>query len=105
VKGRRLLKRDDGVRSTRRALGRHGEGYRPRTVAPRVFDPTARAQAAQLDQLEPGWLVWYGVYDRLFYAIARTGTADPACIGARTPDALRALMREAESTTKIDKVS
>ncbi|MEV6979921.1 hypothetical protein AB0M95_01455 [Sphaerisporangium sp. NPDC051017] len=70
-----------------------------------MFDPAARAQAAQLDQLEPGWAIWYGVYDRLFYAISRTGMAAPSCVAAPSPDALHALMREAEAAARIGRVA
>ncbi|MBB5626570.1 hypothetical protein [Sphaerisporangium krabiense] len=70
-----------------------------------MFDPAARAQAAQLDQHEPGWLIWYAVYERLFYASTLTGTANPPCVAARTPDGLRELMREAETTTEMGRAS
>ncbi|GGK91795.1 hypothetical protein Sme01_54140 [Sphaerisporangium melleum] len=101
MKAWRLLGRRNGGRSTRRTRGRHSEGYRSPAVSRRVFDPAARAQAAQLDQLEPGWLIWYAVYDRLYYAISHTGITTPACVAGPTPDALCALMREAESMTRI----
>jgi hypothetical protein len=70
-------------------------------VSRREFDAAAIAQAAMLDQLEPGWVVWYGVYFRRFYAIALTGGVGPLCIMARSGEALRALMRESESSVRL----
>jgi hypothetical protein len=65
-----------GVR--RRPIGRHRQGrplIRPKR---REWDSAEKARAAQLDLLEPGWLVLYGLYYRRFYAIARVrATAEP----------------------------
>jgi hypothetical protein len=66
-----------------------------------VFDAPAIAEAAMLDQLEPGWVVWYGVYLRRFYAIALTPGVGPLCVAARSGEALRSLMRESESTARL----
>ncbi|MEV6981352.1 hypothetical protein AB0M95_08860 [Sphaerisporangium sp. NPDC051017] len=84
----------------RRVRGRHRLGGQlVTTVSPKVFDPAATAHAAHLDHLEPGWMIWYGLYDRRFHAIALIRGVEPARVEARTPEALTSYMREAESST------
>lgn len=87
--------------SHRRSAGRHRPGRLPERVSRQEFDTAAIAQAAMLDQLEPGWVVWYGVYFRRFYAIALATGVGPLCIAARSCDALRTLMRESESSMRL----
>jgi hypothetical protein len=70
-------------------------------VSRRDFDAAAITQAEVLDQLEPAWVVWYGVYFRRFYAIALTSGVGPLCIAAGSCEALRSLMRESESTVLL----
>ncbi|GII87284.1 hypothetical protein Ssi03_52740 [Sphaerisporangium siamense] len=59
------------------------------------WDAGKRALAAQMDRLEPGWHVMYGLWSRRFYAIA---TCCPVAmiVEARTPEELRERMREGE---------
>ncbi|MDH2428864.1 hypothetical protein [Sphaerisporangium sp. TRM90804] len=64
-------------------------------MVPRRFDRAKKAAAAQLDQLEPSWLVLYGEWTRQFVAFARW-TAEPVRVAAATVEELRELMREAE---------
>ncbi|GII87947.1 hypothetical protein Ssi03_59370 [Sphaerisporangium siamense] len=64
---------------------------------PRRWDPAERAAAAQLDQLEPGWFVTYGVGSRRFVAIAAWRVPSPLRIETASIKELRELMREAES--------
>ncbi|MEV7968532.1 ATP-binding protein [Sphaerisporangium sp. NPDC088356] len=79
-----------------RVSGRHRRGADAGPAHPRRWDPAERAAARQLDQLEPGWAVWYGVGARCFYAVASWTTHGPLLVQARTADELRDLMREAE---------
>ncbi|MEV6982428.1 hypothetical protein AB0M95_14365 [Sphaerisporangium sp. NPDC051017] len=79
-----------------REPGRHRIGATPVQVESRRWDPAKRAAAAQLDQLEPGWFVSYGVGCRRFVAIALWHAHAPLRIEATTVDELRELMREAE---------
>ncbi|GGK66172.1 hypothetical protein Sme01_11080 [Sphaerisporangium melleum] len=78
--------------------GRHRPGTPVAQVQPGRWDPAKRAAARQLDQLEPAWVVWYGVGARCFYAVAIWGTPGPLLVQSRTIEELRALMREADSS-------
>ncbi|MEO3811446.1 hypothetical protein ABGB17_20840 [Sphaerisporangium sp. B11E5] len=89
------------IGSQGRPVGRHRPGRRPEKVTRRRFDADAIAQAAMLDQLEPGWLVWYGPYFRRFYAVAMSGKVGPLCVTARSCEALRTQMREAEAVVRV----
>ncbi|MEV6986648.1 ATP-binding protein [Sphaerisporangium sp. NPDC051017] len=89
----RTLGRTTGVN------GRHRRGAPVVQVTRRRWDPAKRAAAQQLDQLEAGWSIWYGVGTRRFYAAATWPTPSPLIVQARIPDELRTLMREAEQTT------
>ncbi|GII87787.1 hypothetical protein Ssi03_57770 [Sphaerisporangium siamense] len=64
---------------------------------PRRWDQAKRAAAAQLNQLEPGWFVFYGVGSRRFVAFGTWWASVPVRVEARTAEELRELMREAES--------
>ncbi|MGW4641027.1 hypothetical protein ACWEN6_21045 [Sphaerisporangium sp. NPDC004334] len=64
-------------------------------------DERQKARAGQLGLLEPGWLVIYGVYSRRFSAIARTADVAEPLVEAATPEELRALMRESETTRRV----
>ncbi|MEU9891171.1 hypothetical protein [Sphaerisporangium sp. NPDC051011] len=78
-----------------RVAGRHVPGTPVGEVLPGRWDEDKRAAAAQLDQLEPGWHVMYGVWSRRFYAIA-AWYSEPLIVDARDAVDLRAQMREAE---------
>ncbi|WP_214415588.1 hypothetical protein [Sphaerisporangium fuscum] len=101
MKSWRRMMSAGGGRSGQRTCGRHSAGYRPMAVTGRVFDAVSAAQAVQLDQLEPGWLVWYGQYSRRFFAICLTGLAVPARVEACSPHQLRQGMREAEASARV----
>lgn len=77
--------------------GRHRHGRPATRPNHREWDSAQKARAAQLDLLEPGWLVLYGPYYRRFYAIARTGAVFDPVVEATTPEELRSLMRQAEA--------
>ncbi|GGK74870.1 hypothetical protein Sme01_34480 [Sphaerisporangium melleum] len=81
-----------------RPAGRHHIGAVPRIPhqAPRRWDPAKRAAAAQLDQIEPAWTVFYGVGSRRFTAIALWQAPTGLRVEATTTEELRMLMREAE---------
>jgi hypothetical protein len=87
--GHRILTR-------RPSSGRHRQGRPSTQPNHHEWDSAQRAKAAQLDLLEPGWLVLYGPYYRRFYAIARTSAVSESVVEATTPEELRALMRQAE---------
>ncbi len=78
-----------------RAPGRHAIGAPYSEVAPRIWDPAKKAAAAQLDMLEPTWVVLYGPASRRFFAFAMWHVA-PLRVEATTIEELRHLMREAE---------
>ncbi|MDH2425400.1 hypothetical protein [Sphaerisporangium sp. TRM90804] len=78
-----------------RPVGRHREGGRPPGFTSRRFARAKKAAAAQLDQLEPAWVVMYGEGTRQFVAFARWA-AEPVCIAVSGAEELRHLMREAE---------
>lgn len=80
----------------RRPPGRHRIGTRPGRVEPRRWDAAKTAAAAQLDQVEPGWFITYGVGLRRFIAIAIWHAPSAMRIHAATIEELRELMREAE---------
>ncbi|MFC6082453.1 hypothetical protein [Sphaerisporangium aureirubrum] len=83
--------------SRRPPSGRHRQGRPPVAPAHREWDTVQKARAAQLDLLEPGWLVLYGPYFRRFCAIARTQAVAEPLVEASGPDELRILMRLAET--------
>jgi hypothetical protein len=76
--------------------GQHVEGAPAAAVRPIWWDPASRAAAAELDQLEPGWMVWYGPWSRRFYAIAAWNAPCPVLLDAPTAEELRDQMRQAE---------
>ncbi|GII88300.1 hypothetical protein Ssi03_62900 [Sphaerisporangium siamense] len=78
-----------------RPAGRHEEGAPVTDVQPIRWDEDKKATAAQLDQLEPGWQVIYGLWSRRYYAFA---TCCPVAlmVDAPTPEELRERMREGE---------
>ncbi|MEV6981273.1 hypothetical protein AB0M95_08445 [Sphaerisporangium sp. NPDC051017] len=78
-----------------RVAGRHVLGGPVGEVRPGCWDEREKAVAAQIDQLEPGWLVMYGVWSRRFFAIA-AWSGVPLMIEARDAEDLRHQMREAE---------
>ncbi|GII81519.1 hypothetical protein Sru01_65010 [Sphaerisporangium rufum] len=79
-----------------RRPGRHRDGVPPTETSPRrCWDDDQRTAAAQLDSAEPGWLVFYGVGTRRYYAFA-LWPATPAQLGATTVQELWHLMRETE---------
>ncbi|MEU9890750.1 hypothetical protein [Sphaerisporangium sp. NPDC051011] len=80
----------------RRVPGRHRIGAAPVRVSPRRWDVAKTAAAAQLDQVEPAWFIWYGVGLQRFVAVAIWRTDGPLRIHAATVEELRELMREAE---------
>ncbi|WP_424535098.1 hypothetical protein ACOZ38_33705 [Sphaerisporangium viridialbum] len=85
------------ARTRRSPSGRHRYG-RPATVPDRQeWDSAQKARAAQLDLLEPGWLVLYGPYYRRFYAIARMAAVTESLVEASGPEEPRTLMRLAEA--------
>ncbi|MDH2427553.1 hypothetical protein [Sphaerisporangium sp. TRM90804] len=75
--------------------GRHRDGVLPDQFVSRRFDQVKKAAAAQLDRMEPGWLILYGEWTREFVAFARWA-AEPVRVASATVDELRGLMREAE---------
>lgn len=77
--------------------GRHRYGVPYSPVGRRRWDERQRAQAAHLDAQEPGWSVLYGVWSRSFFAFAVWPAARGVVVDARTPEALREAMREAEA--------
>ncbi|MEV4751847.1 ATP-binding protein [Streptosporangium sp. NPDC049248] len=79
--------------------GRHRRGAVTEQVDSQSWDLAEHAAAEQLDQIEPAWTVWYGTGTRHFHAVAGRPAPEPLIVRARTPDELRALMREAEDTT------
>ncbi|MEU8268070.1 hypothetical protein AB0B89_12965 [Sphaerisporangium sp. NPDC049002] len=66
-----------------------------RTSAVRTRRGQPPAAAVQLDQLEPGWHVMYGTWNRRFYAIA-LWSCEPLMINSHTLEGLRELMRQSE---------
>lgn len=80
------------------AGGRHRCGVPYTPVGRRRWDERQRAQAAQLDALEPGWSVVYGPWSRLFFAFAAWPASRAVVVDARTPEALWQAMREAETS-------
>ncbi|GII83980.1 hypothetical protein Ssi03_19700 [Sphaerisporangium siamense] len=85
------------ARTRRPSTGRHRHGLAATVPDRREWDTAQKASAAQLDLLEPGWLVLYGSYYRRFYAIACVNTVAERLVEASDPDELRALMRQAEA--------
>ncbi|GGL03665.1 hypothetical protein Sme01_65090 [Sphaerisporangium melleum] len=81
--------------------GRHRIGAPFRPVPSHRWDLAKKAAAAQLDQLEPAWLVYYGPGTRRFVAIAVWPAPRPLQVDAFTVEELRALMREAEVEAAI----
>ncbi|GII86735.1 hypothetical protein Ssi03_47250 [Sphaerisporangium siamense] len=79
-----------------RLTGRHRKGTSPVPVHPGNWDVAERAAAGQLDLVEPGWMVSYGVGTRRYFAIATWPAPAPLIVEAPTTDELRARMREAE---------
>ncbi|MFC7382843.1 hypothetical protein [Sphaerisporangium rhizosphaerae] len=73
----------------------------PAGSRPHQWDPAKRAAAAQLDQIEPGWHVFYGPGTRRFAAIALWPVPDPLRVEAYDVEELRELMRDAELTAAI----
>ncbi|MET8141835.1 ATP-binding protein [Sphaerisporangium sp. NPDC005288] len=82
-----------------RQKGRHRQGAGFEQVVRRQWDLAERAAAHQLDLLEPGWTVLYGVGTRRFYALATWPAPEAVIVQARDTDELRRLMREAEQIT------
>ncbi|MDH2429301.1 hypothetical protein [Sphaerisporangium sp. TRM90804] len=80
-----------------RPIGRHRDGGLPPRFRSRRWDAEKKADAAQLDQMEPSWVILYGEGTRQFIAFAKW-TAEPVRIAAASVDELRSLMREAELT-------
>ncbi|WP_424533210.1 hypothetical protein ACOZ38_22830 [Sphaerisporangium viridialbum] len=78
-----------------RAPGRHAPGLQPGQVIPRRWDLAKKAAAAQLDQMEPAWHIFYGVGSRRFYAIALWSCESPM-VYAHTAEELREVMRDVE---------
>ncbi|MEV6987399.1 ATP-binding protein [Sphaerisporangium sp. NPDC051017] len=85
--------------------GRHRRGRTIEQAAQRRWDLAERAAAHQLDQIEPGWTVWYGVGTRRYYAIATWRTPEPLIVQGRIVDELRDLMREAEQVARTRPVA
>ena len=81
---------------TTSSSGRHAEGARVTRTQSTWWDPAKRAVAAELDRMEPGWLVMYGPWSRRFYAIALWDAPCPVLLDARTAEELREQMRQAE---------
>ncbi len=79
-----------------RPRGRHRLGVQPAPSPSRQWDHAKKAAAAQLDQLEPGWLILYGTHSRRFVAMASWVTRGPVRVEASTIGELCDLMREAE---------
>ncbi|MEV6981523.1 hypothetical protein AB0M95_09720 [Sphaerisporangium sp. NPDC051017] len=79
-----------------REPGRHRVGGPQVRVEPRSWDPAKKAAASQVDQMEPGWFVSYGVGSRRFVAIATWRAPQPLRVEAGSVEELRELMREAE---------
>ncbi|RCG32121.1 hypothetical protein DQ384_06300 [Sphaerisporangium album] len=80
-----------------RPEGRHRVGARPALhVTPRSWDQAERATAARLDQVEPGWCVFYGIGLRKFVAIPLWRAPAHLRVEAATVEDLREQMREAE---------
>ncbi|WP_248965300.1 hypothetical protein [Sphaerisporangium perillae] len=84
-------------RMRRAPAGRHRHGRLVSMPDRREWDIAQKARAAQLDLLEPGWLVLYGPYYRRFYAIARMNAVTEPLVEASGPEELRSLMRLAEA--------
>ncbi|GII60146.1 hypothetical protein Skr01_02310 [Sphaerisporangium krabiense] len=77
--------------------GRHEEGRgTPEPVRRRCWEPEARAEAARLGAAEPGWVIFYGVWSRRYYAFAIKKGVEPAMVDAPIARVLRLLMRDAE---------
>lgn len=76
--------------------GRH-RGGRPKAWARRHWDAEKRAQAAQLDLVEPSWAVMYGVFVRRFYAFARLPIPSGLIVEADDVEELKTRMREEEA--------
>lgn len=85
------------TRVRRQPIGRHRQGRPLIQPVRRDWDSAEKARAAQLDVLEPGWLVLYGPYYRRFYAIARMRAVSEPLVEATGPEELRNLMRLAET--------
>ncbi|GAA3813409.1 hypothetical protein GCM10022226_37670 [Sphaerisporangium flaviroseum] len=81
----------------RTPAGRHRHGRPATELGRREWDTAQKARAAQLDLLEPGWLVLYGPYYRRFYAIALVSVVIEPVVEASGPEELRTLMRLAEA--------
>ncbi|RCG32013.1 hypothetical protein DQ384_05590 [Sphaerisporangium album] len=65
-------------------------------MSPRRWDLAKTATAAQLDQVEPGWHIYYSVGLRRFVAIATWRADSPLQVRAATVEELREQMRDAE---------
>ncbi|WP_405145076.1 ATP-binding protein [Sphaerisporangium sp. NBC_01403] len=84
-----------------RRRGRHRHGVAVTEARPRRWDLAKRVTAQHLDQIEPGWSIWYGIGARRFYAAATWTTPEPLLVQGRTVEELRGLMREAEQPTPV----
>ncbi|MFJ2028014.1 hypothetical protein [Streptosporangium sp. NPDC087985] len=83
--------------SRARTAGRHRPGSGHAAVPQRSWDREARAEAARLDDVWPGWAVLYGTGSRLFYALATWPVPEPLIISDHHPEGLQEQMREAET--------
>ncbi|WP_424535938.1 hypothetical protein ACOZ38_38940 [Sphaerisporangium viridialbum] len=66
-------------------------------VVRRPRDVVQKAEAAQLDVLEPGWVVVYLTHRRRFCAFACLEGLGDEVVEARTAAELRRMMRDAEA--------
>lgn len=89
-------------RQPRRRAARHTRGQAPIHVRRRTWDAHKRHAAALLDLLEPGWVVFYGLGSRRFFAVATWPAPHPLIVSATEVEELRDLMREAEFTYAAD---
>ncbi|GII83873.1 hypothetical protein Ssi03_18630 [Sphaerisporangium siamense] len=81
--------------------GRHEErDGTPEAARRRSWEPEARAEAERLGAAEPGWVIFYGVWSRRYFAFAIKKGVEPAMVDAPITRVLRLLMREAEGSDR-----